>query len=391
MLNNIEIIVLSFLVVCLIVQLIFYWIVLAKPYYYLLSARKGKILFHSGQPPVSIIVCVKNNYYDVSQFLLSIMEQDYPQFEVIIVNDGNSDENEEVLMRLKSQYDNLYSTYIPEDTRNVSRKKLGLTLGIKAAKYEYLLFTEPDCHVRDNRWISFMSRHFKDKKTLILGFSAMKKEVGLFSKFREYDYFFSGLQMVSLALFKHPYSGSGRNLAYTKTHFNEQKGFVKHRILQQGEDDLFVNEIANGKNTAVEFSAQSLVIADINNYYDWKQLKIDRAVTKQFYHFGPVLLWRIESFFRIGFILSFSACLLAGYPYLELSDFLLPGIAVFCFFIRLISQLFVINNTAKGLKLNKFYFMLPFFDIIQPFLNIYFYIYRVFKGKQNYTYKYEKR
>jgi glycosyltransferase involved in cell wall biosynthesis len=389
--TTIEIALLSILGFCLIVQLIFYWMVLLKPYSYLRSVKKGKIRFSSGQPPVSIIICVRNDYYDLRQFLPAILEQDYPEFEVIIVNNGVSDVNEETIMLLKSQYPNLYSTYIPQDTKNVSRKKLGLTLGIKAAKYDNLLFAEPDSLVSTENWISSMSRHFSDKKSIVLGFSVLQKKKGFFSKFRAYDYFFSNLQMISLALLRHPYAGSGRNLAYTKNHFNEQKGFVKHRILQQGEDDLFVNEISNAENTDIDLSTDSLVRVDINNKRDWKKQKIDRAITQRYYKPGPIALWLLESWVRVGFILSVVACLVFAYPYLQFTHLLLAGIALFCFFVRLFTQLFVINQTAKGLKLEKFYFTLPFFDLFQPFVNIYFYIYRIFKRKKNYTNHYETR
>ncbi|MDR3220218.1 MAG: glycosyltransferase [Dysgonamonadaceae bacterium] len=388
--DTIEILLLSVLAFCLIAQLLFYWVVLAKPYYYLLSVAKNKIRLPSYQPPVSVIICIKNNYYDLAVLLPPILEQDYPEFEVIVVTDGLSDENEETLMQLKRQYENLYATHIPEDTRNVSRKKLGLTLGIKAAKYETFLFMEADGKIRSEKWISLMSRHFRSK-TIVLGFSAMEKRKGIASKFRAYDYFFSNLQMISLALFRHPYAGNGRNLGYAKKHFTEQRGFVKHRILQQGEDDLFVNEIANRKNTAVEFSAKSVVIAGINEHYDWKKWKTDRAITSDFYKPGPHALWRFEMLIRCCFGISFIACILLGYPYLQTSDFWAPGIALFCFLGRFFSQLYVINRTASGLHLEKFYLTIPFFDLFQVFVNIYFYIYGLFKRKENYTYKYEKR
>ncbi|MDR3338970.1 MAG: glycosyltransferase [Candidatus Symbiothrix sp.] len=387
--DTIEIIMLSVLVFCLTAQLLFYWVVLAKPYYYLLSVAKNKISIPSYQPPVSVIVCIKNNYCDLDTLLPPILEQDYPEFEVIVVTDGLSDENENTLLQLKRQYENLYATHIPKDTKNVSRKKLGLTLGIKAAKYEILLFTEADGKIKSENWISSMARHFRDK-TIVLGFSAMEKRKGIASKFRAYDYFFSNLKMISLALFKNPYAGNGRNLAYAKNHFTEQRGFVKHRILQQGEDDLFINEIASWKNTTVELSAKSVVIASINNHYDWKKWKTDRAITSAFYKSGPCALWRSEIFVRCCFWIGFIACILLGYPYSQTFDFLAPGIALFCFFVRVFSQLYVINRTASGLHLEKIYLILPFFDLFHAFVNIYFYIYGLFKRKENYTYKYEK-
>jgi len=390
-LNVFEIGLLSVLVFCFIIQLLFYWIVLAKPYYYMCSIAKGKIQIPSAQPPVSVIISIKNINCDLLLFLSGILEQDYPEFEVIVVTDGISDDDKDTLTRLKKQHSNLYSTHVPEDTRNVSRKKLALTLGIKAAKYDKLLFTEADSLVRTEHWIFSMARHFSDKKTVILGLSAVENANSLSKKFMAYDYFFSNLQMISPALFNHPYAGNGRNMAYSKEHFIEQKGFIKHRILQQGEDDLFINEIATGENTAVELSAYSVIITEINDFYDWKRQKTDRMSTKHFYKRGPVAFWRLETYIRIAFFAALIACFIYGYPYNSMQHFLLPGVALFCFIVRFFSQIVIINKTIEQLQLEKFYLTILLFDLFQPFINLYFFIYRLFKEKYNYTYRYENR
>jgi len=389
--NTFEIGLLSALIVCFIAQLLFYWVVLAKPYYHMRSLVKENFRDNQEQPPVSVIVCIKKSNHDLFRFLSGILEQEYPEFEVIVVTDRISDADEETLERLKLNYPHLYSTHVPDDTRNISRKKLALTLGIKAAKYDKLLFTESDSHVRTKYWISLMARHFSNRKTIVLGFSAFKQATNLFRRYKAYDYFVSNLQMISLALFNHPYAGNGRNLAYTKTHFLEKKGFVKYRILQHGEDDLFINEIATSENTAVELSPASVTLAEMEDFYDWKHEKIDRMVTKHFYKRGPVALWRLESYIRICFYAALIACFICGAPYASPENFILPGIAFLCFAIQLSSQFFVINKIAKHLRLNKFYLTVFLYDLFQPLIDSYFYIYRIFKGKENYTYRYEKR
>jgi glycosyltransferase involved in cell wall biosynthesis len=387
--SALEIVLLSVLSLCFILQLLYYWVMLAKPYYYMRAVSQSKINFQDAQPAVSIIVCVKNQYYDLHQFLPAILEQDYPEFEVIIVNDGTTDQNEDALTLLKAQYSNLHSTYIPDDTKNISRKKLGLTLGVKAAKYDTLLFTEADSRVRSKNWISMMCRHFHDKKTLVLGFSAKKDAGAFFSGFIAYDYFFTNLQMFSMALAKYPYAGYGRNLAYAKSHFKEQKGFVKYLGLLSGEDDLFVNDIATGENTTVELSPESVVFADLN-IYEWKTRKLDRAVTKRYYKQGPVAFWNLEYASRIIFLICVATCLImcCFHPF---SHLILPAIALFLFLVRLFTQIFVINKTAEHLKLKKFYTAIPLFDLIQTFINAYFSLCGLFKKKENYTFRYEKR
>jgi len=389
-LNTLEIVLLSALIFCFIAQLIFYWVVLAKPYYYMRSSV-NEDMQNLEQPPVSIIISIKKSNQDLFRFLPDILKQEYPLFEVIVVTDGISDADEEALKRLKLENPHLYSTHVPDDTRNVSRKKLALTLGIKAAKYDKLLFTESDSGVRTSHWISLMARHFSDKKSIVLGFSAFENTESLSHKYMAYDYFFSNLQMISLALFNHPYAGNGRNMAYEKMHFLEQKGFVKHRILQHGEDDLFVNEIATSENTAVELSAASVTLRGIDDFYDWKHEKIDRMVTKRFYKRGPVAFWRLESYIRFGFIAALIACFINGLPYTSLMNLLLPGIALFCFVVLFFSQFFVINQTADKLQLRRFYLTILWYDLFQPFINLYFFVHQLFIGKGNYTYRYEKR
>jgi len=391
MVGLIEIVVLLILSICFITQMIFYWGVLAKPYYYMESVEKEKISFSSDSPPVSVIIYVKNQYYDLQNFLPALLEQDYPQFEVIIVNDGTTEKNNNTLLRLQEQYSNLYSTHIPDETRSISRKKLGLTLGIKAAKYDCLLFTEADSRPRSNNWIQLMARHFEKNKTIVLGMSAKEEdENSFFSKFITFDYFYSNLQMLSMALLDHPHIGSDRNFIYSKIQYNEQKGFVQHYSGRQAGNDLFINNnIAAKSNAEVELSSESVVMTDLN-IYDWKQEKKDRAFTNRFYKIGPVALWSLESFSGFFFILSVITCLVSGFFHSH-TLFYMAGAAVGYYLIRLFSQLFVINKTASSLKLGEFYLAMPLFDLMQIMVNVYFFMFRLVHKKENYIFKYEKR
>lgn len=375
----------SVLTICFITQMFFYWVVLARPYYYMQYLAEKKSIHLTDRPPVSVIICITKSHSDLPVFLTNILEQDYPEFEVIVITDDIPEADEEILIGMKSQYPNLYSTHVPDETKNVSRKKLALTLGIKAAKYDKLLFTEPNTHARTKDWIYLMARHFSERKTVVLGFSAYENANHLFHKYISYDYFFSNLQIIAPSLFKSPYAGNGRNMAYEKSHFIEHKGFAKHRSLQQGEDDLFINEIATGRNTTVELSAESVVLVKMPDFSDWIRQKINRMSSQRFYKRGPVAFWHIESYLRIGFIAALIACFIFKLPYIA------SGIALIYFIIRLLSQLFIINRTAKHLQVGKFYLTLPLFDLLQPFINLYFFMLSLVKGKENYTYRYEKR
>ncbi|MDR1763426.1 MAG: glycosyltransferase [Dysgonamonadaceae bacterium] len=389
-LNICEIVLLATLLAFWAIQMCYFWFALAKPYFYIRSGKGRSNSGLQGDAPVSVIMYVKGAGYDIPVILLPLLEQDYPEFEVVVVCDGTSFENEDALARLKTEFSNLHTTHIPEDTRNISRKKLGLTLGIKAAKYDILLFTEPDAIIQTENWISLMASRFSSEKSIVIGISSLLARSGFQGKYAAYDHFFSNLQMLSFAVTGRPYTASGRNLAYLKRHFDEQKGFVAHRLLKTGEDDLFINDIATGGNTAVELAPKSIVLFKTDGI-DWKSMKTDHAITKKYYKRGPVAFWRIEKWTRLAFFITFLCCIVAGYPFLALENFLLPAAALLLFVIRLCSQYFIINKTASLLKLEKYYFRLVAFDVYQLFSDAGFFFTGIFKAKENFTYRYEKR
>jgi glycosyltransferase involved in cell wall biosynthesis len=381
--GTIDIVLLSTLLFFLIIQLIYYWFYLAKPYYYRKAIEKGKIIQPLSQPPVSVIICARNEAQNLEMFLPTILEQNYPLYEVIFVDDDSTDGTMEMLSRLTFKYKHLYHTYIPSGSKNLSRKKLGLTLGIKAAKYDTLLFTEADCRPDGPDWIGRMARHFTEKNTIVLGFSALEKSS---SRYASYDYFFSNLQMVALALKGRPYMGNGRNLSYSKGWFVQQRGFSNSNFLDAGEDDLFINEIARKDNVSVELAPQSIVHVKMDESVNWKDLKINRLITRKYYKRFSVNFWKIEKISRTLFFVMLLLNIVWFIP-----DWILLGITLSLFLIRFFTQLFVINKTAGILKLPKFYFTLFLFDFIQPFVDEYFYLYRIFRGKKDYNWKYERR
>ena len=109
-------------------------------------------------PPLSVIIVTKDSGEALNRNLPQILEQDYPKFEVIVVNDKSAGEDEDILKRLSEKYPNLYHTFIPGTARYVSRKKLGMAMGIRASKYEWVVTTEPYCHPTSKNWLRSLAR-----------------------------------------------------------------------------------------------------------------------------------------------------------------------------------------------------------------------------------------
>ena len=109
------------------------------------NEKKSKISFITELPPVSVIICAKNEEENLRKFLPFVFDQDYPDFEVIVINDGSSDNTGFFLDQLKKDEPRLKTTFVPMEATNKSTKKLGITLGVKAAKNDILILTDADC------------------------------------------------------------------------------------------------------------------------------------------------------------------------------------------------------------------------------------------------------
>lgn len=352
-----------------------------------LRADKRPVAPDNGfRPAVSIIVYAKNESENLRKHLPALLNQDYPVFEVIVINDGSTDESDDVLKTLENDYKHLYHTYIPENARYLSRKKLSLTIGIKAAKYDLLLFTEANCEPVSPHWITSMVQPYRAQETeVVLGFCAYRHTGNFFHKLVAYDNLLTGLQYLSCALKHHPYTGDGRNLSYRKPLFFEHKGYYKSLGLHAGDDDLFVNEAAHARNTAVVYSPDSLTeMAPVDYFGMWKEMKASRAATKKFYKGGKLTYFRLGSFCFFLFLAAVIASIVSGLAHhhgVIAAEALLLGA------IRLIGRMVILRKSARMLGQKPLTAWLPLLEIVQPLFSLYVRIYRMFRGKNDYTFR----
>ncbi len=379
-LSEIEIVLLSGLGLSFVFQIVYYFYFLGKPVRKYNSSKKKETDPNKEILPVSVIISSKNESENLAKYLPSILEQDYPQFEVIVINEDSSEESNEILGNFESKYKYLYHTYIPVEAKNLSKKKLAITLGIKAAKYDILLFTEAYCKPVSKNWINNMVCHFDKETQIVTGYGAFPKSSGLISKLAVFDNLIFGLRYLSSTLSGFPYMGVGRNLAYKKELFFKGNGFQKYLRFQAGEDDLFVNENATKSNTKIEISPESITVMDSCNYKIWKEMKIRQISTSKYYRQWAKSIKWTDDILRLGFW-GFSGTSLFFLPKL-----LIPSIAISTIFIRWIALGIILNKSSAVLQQKeKFYFSIPILDIIQPFYNLYFRIYHLSQKKFDYT------
>jgi len=343
--------------------------------------KKGERLVVSGERPgVSVILCAHNESYNLSQYLQALLCQDYPMYEVIVVDDGSEDSTREIVESYCTQDPRLHMTFVPGEARVGSTKKLALTLGAKAAQYDYLLLTDADCVPESKYWIREMMEGFsnspKDGLTsnsvsgltsIVLGFSPYFETEGHVNRLVRYDTLFNGLHYLGAALCGHPYMGVGRNLAYRKSLFFESGGFTHMMTSKAGDDDLFVNHVATKQNTAVVLSRKSYMWSvPKRTFKEWWQQKRRHISVSPAYKESTKFRLALEPLTR-GLFYALVIFIAVSY---QLS--VVSLIAVGAFLIRWIMQTIMINVSARRMGLRRFsMFSVLWFDIVLPLINLY--------------------
>lgn len=273
------IIILYLFIVVVAVQLIYYLGVFGK----FAFAKAQKIT--PKRIPISVIVCAKNEAENVIRYIPILAEQDYPDYEIILIDDASSDGTLEIFEEFEKKYPNVRLVKVENNEAFWGSKKYALTLGIKAAKKDYLLFTDADCYPTSKDWIMTMSSQFTLHKTIVLGYGAYEKIAGSFlNKMIRFETMLTAIQYFSWAKKGHPYMGIGRNLAYKKEEFYNVKGFISHMKIRSGDDDLFINQVAKSKNTAVCYAPESFTYSQPKTTFKgWFTQKRRHVSTASYY------------------------------------------------------------------------------------------------------------
>lgn len=364
-------------------QAIYYLGLYSKLYTH--SKAASSTILNTENPPLSVIIVAKDAAHELQENLPSILEQDYPEFEVIVIYDHSADDCDDVLKLLEDKYPNLYHTFIPDSARYISHKKLGITMGIKASRHDWLVFTESNCHPQSNQWLKQMARNFTPATEIVLGYSNYEKASGWFNKKITFDTLLNSMRYLGMATAGHPYMGTGWNLAYRKSLYYKQKGFASHLNLQRGEDDLFINETANGHNTRVETSPESLIRISMPKYKRiWCEEKISYAATSRLFKGTARYLMGFETCSRLLFYAVTITTIVIS---IFLHQWITLGIAVLLWATRFVMQLIVFRKTAQTFGERKFCALLPVFDFLQPVWNGVFKLQRKLRRKNEFIRK----
>lgn len=327
-----------FIAFCLItfIQLLYHWIFFQRVSFFQ-PPHKEK----SQQHPVTMIICARDEAANLAKNLPGVLVQTYPTtHEVIVVNHNSQDETRYLLEEFKKTFKNLQIVNLEQEAKGIPGKKYPLSIGIKEAKHEIILLTDADCVPASEFWLQKMQDAYTDEVEVVLGYGAYFKRPGTLNKLIRFETFHSALQYLSFALAGLPYMGVGRNLSYKKGLFFRNKGFSSINHVLSGDDDLFVNRVANSRNTAVVLDKEAITLSEPKKTFSqWMRQKNRHFTTGKFYKPVHKFLLGLYSLSHFLFYPLFIVCLL----------FFNWQLALGVFALRLISQAIVYYKAMQQL------------------------------------------
>ncbi|MFC2107133.1 glycosyltransferase [Bacteroidota bacterium] len=337
------------------IQLAYYWVLFSRMAFY--KHPEGS----KEKPPVSIIISACNEYYNLEENLPVLFNQDYPEFEVVVVNDASDDESSELLQDMRKHHPELKIVNIPQRLNFFSGKKFPLSIGIKSAKYETILLTDADCHPKSRKWIETMVSGYLEGKDIVIGYGAYIKKKGLLNKLVRYETLHVALQYISLAIAGKPYMAVGRNLSYKRKLFYDSKGFISHYKVKSGDDDLFISQVANKKNVCVQINPLTHTLSvPPQNFAAYIRQKRRHYTTSKYYKMNIKFILGMYYLSQSGFWISFIILIIFDYKLLSL---------LILFGIRVLSQLIIVKKAQVKLEEEGLFLISPLLDFLVTFLN----------------------
>ena len=333
-------------------------------YYFFIFLRLARIkisIKDRSEEGVSVVICAHNECHNLKVNLPLILDQDYPEFEVLVVNHASDDDTEYLLSDLQREYPRLKSIEIRNDLNFFSGKKFPLAIGIRSARYERILLTDADCKPVSRNWIATMQSAYIKGIKVVLGYGSYSRSGGLLNKLIRFDTAHIATQYLSYALSGLPYMGVGRNLSYLKSVFYDNKGFIPHYRINSGDDDLFINSVADSANTAVVVHPDSYTVSEPKRTFrHWMIQKRRHLSTSTHYRFKHRFLLGLYSLSLLCYYVFFVLMLSLNYSVIPVVGIVL---------LRLGIQYLILAGCFRKLNEKDLVLFIPFLEIVLLLLN----------------------
>lgn len=330
-------------------------------YFSFFAFEKNKSQLINKNIPISIIIPVKNEAENLTNYIQNLLKQNHSNFEIVLINNASSDDTLDVIENLQKQHSNIKLVNVKNTEAFWGNKKYALTLGIKAASYEHLLFTETTSIPISKNWISEMVSSFSQEKTIVIGYKKLKlKRLSISNLLFRFDNVINTVQSFSFAKFGNAFNGDSSNFGYTKSEFFKVNGFINHMNLFIGESDLFIKDASTNKNTSTVTTINSFVQSSTDySLKNWFSEKRKKSIITSLYKFKHKLFLHL---FKITKALFYSLAV-----YLVILNWKITTPVILAYFLI---QYIVIGKSAYKLHEKQVLFFLPILDICLILLQI---------------------
>ena len=309
--------------------------------------------------PISVIITAHDNARELENNLPSFLAQDYPsEFQVVVVAEKGDHDTEAVLEKYSGN-EHLYYTLIPNSSRYMSRKKLQITLGVKAAKYEWVLLTEITCVPSSNQWLKKMAGNCSDNTNLVMGYVALDEET---PASRRFEHIYHATPLFHRASKKTAWRTNCQNLMFRKSEFIQQDGFRGNLHLLRGEYDFIVNKYAKRHHTAVELSSEARLIEKCPTNKEWQDRHLYAIATRQALKrsFFPKCWYRLRLFLFPIIALLFGGLLVHSYL---MENPIIMGIAGAGIILSYIINVFILRHRIRRYDQRLHCILMPLYEL----------------------------
>lgn len=365
--NRLSFIILLCFGITFIIQLIYHWCVFSKLAFY---KEKDRTKSDDQLEPVSVVVCARDAYEYLQDLIPVLLTQDYPDYEIVIVNDCSEDETEEWLKDIERREPKIKPVQLRQHLNFFNGKKFPLSMGIKSAKNDLIILTDVNCLPTNSQWLRSVVNSYGNNTEVVIGYSPYMNKKGVFNQIMRFDAVQYAMQYLSAALNKHPYMGIGTNLSYRKELFYRHKGFTSHYTTSVGDDDLFISQVASKKNTEVLIDAENAILTTPPHKFGmWAHIKSSRYSTIPQYDTKAKASSALFTWSHFLFYASFIALMLLKPAFtLSIGAVYYIPILVFFFLLRYGSQMIIYHGATKRLGEKGLLPGLIVYDLIFAFL-----------------------
>ncbi len=255
----------------------------------LLKVKKTDLPTHVSWPAVSIVISIRADFENIQKLLPELMNQNYPNFEIVLIDDASWDETNSFIEESVKQFPNVKGVYVTEEMKKQTLgKKLALTLGIKAASHDIIVLTDADCLPASPYWLQRMVVPYIENPSteIVLGYSPFIRKQTFVNLISQMDNLWTAILFFSYAVRNKAYMGVGRNMSYKKSLFLKVKGFASHLHVLSGDDDLFVRDAATSTNTAICIHPDAFMFTSSKtSFRTWYLQKKRHTFVGKYYNF----------------------------------------------------------------------------------------------------------